>query len=70
MIYEYWCPECGGAQEFDHHMNESPKVLCPFCLYKMKRVVTGGSGFILKGGDWPGRENKNGVKETHKSKSN
>jgi len=61
MIYEYYC-ECGETKEVDHGMLESPKVLCK-CKKQMKKVITGGTGFVLKGDGWPGKEIKSGVKK-------
>jgi predicted nucleic acid-binding Zn ribbon protein len=44
-------------------MSESPKVKCPKCGTQAKKLVTGGSGFILVGDGWPGKDIKNGKKE-------
>ena len=51
MIYEYSC-ECGNVQEEIHGMNDSPTIRCNKCSKIMKRVISGGTGVIFKGGGW------------------
>ena len=63
MIYEYQCPSCNKCQEVDHKMGEDPEIKCSKCNTRMKRIISGGSGFILNGNGWPGKEIKSGVKE-------
>jgi putative FmdB family regulatory protein len=46
--YEYKCEQCGNIFEVRHSMNENPGVLCPKCKSGTQRIITGGSGFILK----------------------
>jgi putative FmdB family regulatory protein len=46
--YEYKCEQCGYVFEVRHSMNEDPLLLCPECKSKAQRMITGGSGFILK----------------------
>lgn len=50
MYYIYECSVCKIQKEKKHGMNESPEYFC--CGTKMKRLVTGGSGFVLKGLGW------------------
>lgn len=50
MIYEYKCPKC-GVIEINHSMKETKEV-CPICGQKIERIITGGTGFVLKGGGW------------------
>ena len=47
-IYVYQCENCG---EFEEHqsMSDPPLERCPTCGKVVQRVITGGSGFILKG---------------------
>jgi putative FmdB family regulatory protein len=53
MLYEYVCEDCGNEQEEIHGMKESPIITCEYCKCKnMHKVITGGSGFILKGDGW------------------
>jgi len=33
-------------------MKEEKSISCPRCGEKMKRLISGGSGFILKGSNW------------------
>ncbi|MFZ5905814.1 MAG: FmdB family zinc ribbon protein [Nitrospirota bacterium] len=48
-VYEYRCEECGIRFEANHSMHENPAVFCPGCRAVSKRMITGGTGFILKG---------------------
>lgn len=53
MIYEYECQDCGNVQEEMHGMKESPKVICSNCKSEnIKRIISGGTGIIFKGGGW------------------
>ncbi len=47
-IYEYRCEHCGYLFDVHHTMTENPVILCPQCKSEAKRIITGGSGFILK----------------------
>ena len=47
--YEYKCEQCGYTFEVRHSINEEPLLLCPDCKSRAQRIITGGSGFILKG---------------------
>ncbi len=44
--YSYYCKKCESEQEVFHGMNEDPKVKCPVCKAKCKRLI--GSGGYLK----------------------
>jgi putative FmdB family regulatory protein len=46
--YEYKCERCGYSFEIHHSMKEDPGVNCSECGASAKRIITGGSGFILK----------------------
>jgi putative FmdB family regulatory protein len=57
--YEYECEECGAR--FDRHQTFSgePLTECPQCRGKIRRIISGGAGFVLKGSghdgaDYPG----------------
>jgi len=53
MTYEYLCTACGHAWEAEQKMSEKPLTQCPHChTDNAKRQVSGGAGFILKGGGW------------------
>jgi len=47
--YEYKCERCGYQFEVTHSMNENPVVFCPECKTRSKKIITGGTGFIMKG---------------------
>ena len=53
MIYEYSCGGCGCVYEREQSMNDKPDTECGICGSKnVKRLVSGGSGFLLKGEGW------------------
>ncbi len=53
MTYEYACEVCGHMWEADQSIKDDPLKKCPSCgKDKAKRQVSGGAGFILKGGGW------------------
>jgi len=53
MTYEYVCTSCSFAWEAEQSISEAPLKTCPSCKAETaKRQVTGGQGFILKGGGW------------------
>ncbi len=53
MTYQYDCTLCRHEWEVEQGMREPPVDECPRCHEKAaRRVVSGGSGFSLKGGGW------------------
>jgi len=53
MTYEYACTACGHAWEAEQSISASALTECPHCHQATaKRQVSGGAGFILKGGGW------------------
>ena len=53
MTYEYACSACGHAWEAEQSISAAPLTECPSCKQATaKRQVSGGAGFILKGGGW------------------
>ncbi len=48
--YEYECDDCGRRFELQQGMTEAPARKCPHCGGRVRRLVSGGSGFIMKGG--------------------
>lgn len=53
MTYDYLCTSCGHAWEAEQRISEDPLKQCPACSeLSAKRQISGGSGFILKGGGW------------------
>jgi putative FmdB family regulatory protein len=56
--YEYQCDTCEHKFEIFQHMNDKPIKICPKCGKKVHRLITGGTGFILKGTGWTPKGNK------------
>jgi putative FmdB family regulatory protein len=53
MTYEYVCTACAHAWEAEQAISAAPLKTCPSCgTDHAKRQVSGGAGFILKGGGW------------------
>ena len=53
MTYEYVCTACQHAWEEEQRISAAPLTTCPSCHQETaKRQVSGGAGFILKGGGW------------------
>jgi len=48
--YEYKCDDCGFKFELFHSVSSKPELNCEKCnSKKIRSVITGGAGFILKG---------------------
>lgn len=47
--YEYECNACGKRFERRPAMTEAPIAECPACGGDVRRLISGGAGFILKG---------------------
>lgn len=53
MTYEYVCEACGHQWEAQQSIKDSPLKKCVSCgVDRAKRLVSGGTGFLLKGGGW------------------
>jgi putative FmdB family regulatory protein len=53
MTYEYVCTACGHVWEAEQAISAAPLKTCPGCgTEHAKRQISGGAGFILKGGGW------------------
>lgn len=51
--YEYGCSKCGHQWEAFQSIKDDALKTCPNCGEDTaKRLVSGGAGFILKGGGW------------------
>ncbi len=48
--YEYICENCGNHYDQFQGMNDDPLDQCPECGSIVKRVISGGTGFIMKDG--------------------
>jgi len=47
--YEYECLRCGHHFERFQSMTDDPVKRCPACRGKVRRILSGGAGFIFKG---------------------
>jgi putative FmdB family regulatory protein len=47
--YVYECASCGEI-EIQQSITEPARTTCPECGEPVKRLISGGTGFILKGG--------------------
>lgn len=53
MTYEYECPVCDHRFETEQSIKDDPLTECPKCrVCALKRLISGGTGFVLKGGGW------------------
>ena len=54
MKYDYGCKNCGHKFEAEQSMNDDALSKCPVCWDEtsLRRIITGGAGFVLKGGGW------------------
>jgi len=53
MTYDYVCTACAHVWEAEQRISEEPLTDCPECQQATaKRQISGGQGFILKGGGW------------------
>lgn len=53
MIYEYVCSVCDHQLEIEQSIKAEPLAECPRChVVALKRLVTGGAGFVLRGTGW------------------
>jgi putative FmdB family regulatory protein len=58
--YEYECTGCGGRFERRQAITDGPLGECPDCRGEVRRLVSGGSGFIVKGGVQGGMGGRHG----------
>ena len=47
--YDYICTKCEHEFEVFQTMSEEPIKNCPVCKKKVRRLIGGGSGLIIKG---------------------
>jgi putative FmdB family regulatory protein len=53
MTYEYVCTACHHEWEAQQPISQAPLKTCPHCHQETaRRQISGGAGFILKGGGW------------------
>lgn len=46
--YEYACSKCGMHFEKNQSIHDAPVSVCPECKGEVQRLISGGSGFIMK----------------------
>jgi len=49
--YDYQCEKCGYRFEQFQKMSDAPVKICPECQGSVRRLLSGGAGFFLKGSD-------------------
>jgi len=54
-IYDYFCERCEQDKEVTHGMNEKPDIICD-CGEIMKKAISKGIQFVLKGSGWTGKD--------------
>ena len=47
--YDYECRECEHVSEVFHNMTAKPRVKCPKCGGRTKKLIGAGAGIIFKG---------------------
>jgi putative FmdB family regulatory protein len=48
LTYEYECSRCGLQFERQQTMTDAPIKECPACGKEVRKLISGGSGFIMK----------------------
>ena len=49
LTYEYECLSCGKRFELEQRITEHPLERCPTCQGQVRRLVAGGTGFVIRG---------------------
>ncbi|HUU88080.1 MAG TPA: zinc ribbon domain-containing protein [Candidatus Glassbacteria bacterium] len=53
MTYEYKCQKCNNEWEEEQSIHDEPIKICPKCKHETAyRLISRGTGFILKGNNW------------------
>lgn len=53
MEYEYTCTACNHNWNLEQKINDLVETSCPECKQETaKRLISGGTGFILMGSSW------------------
>ncbi len=58
--YEYECTSCGYRFEKRQAMNDLSLTDCPECKGDLRRLISGGTGFLMKDGCTGAPEARNG----------
>jgi putative FmdB family regulatory protein len=48
LIYEYYCDACDKRFEITQSMHDAPVNSCPECKGSIRRIFSGGSGFLIR----------------------
>jgi len=72
--YEYRCEKCNHEFEAFQTISEPPVEKCPVCSGKVRRIISGGAGFLFKGSgfyitDYRSAEYKAAAKKDHAGES-
>ena len=51
LVYEYECDVCDHRFERRQTITESPLTTCPTCGGTVHRLLSGGAGILVRGGD-------------------
>lgn len=62
--YDYECENCGHIFEVSQKMSDKPLKKCPECKGKLTRLIGGGTGVIVKGGDSSCRDDVCALKDS------
>jgi len=69
--YEYGCTACGSEWEELQRITEPPIEVCPKCgKNAAHRLISAGTGFILKGGGWYSDLYSSAKRESKKPEAN
>jgi len=58
-LYEYVCKECGHKFTKRQSIKNDSLPKCPQCKGDVKKIISGGTGFILKGSGFYATDYKN-----------
>jgi putative FmdB family regulatory protein len=47
-VYEYICNDCDRKFEINQSMQDPPVEICSECKGTVRRIISGGSGFIVR----------------------
>ncbi len=56
--YQYKCDKCDFEFEEFQKMSDAALETCPKCKGKVRRIISGGSGFLLKGSGFYSTEHR------------
>jgi len=52
--YDYECPnpDCRRVEVVEHSISKTPAIMCESCGKRMKRLISAGTDFQLRGTGW------------------